>query len=1023
MNLTAVEIFSAMICLGAPQTLFRPSGSETSHSESSAENVRLNSYEAMADFKADYARFRVIDIRPTPDSPHMIAAVDLNKDSTIDLIHTNWLSQSISVHENNEVHGFASRVDYTVGGEASMLASADFDSDCDIDIAVASVSTGKIITFQNDGSGVLSFWKSYPLGQIVGGVCSADLDKDGDMDLAATLWEAGKVFILTNSGLGEFTPSSSHDVGPTPYQVISRDLNSDGYEDIIVGNADHYGGGGSISVLSNLTDGNFGDAKEYDAGSYTLYVASEDLDGDGDYDVTALNRDSNTMALFLNDGFGELNLSALIPTGPVPTWIELFDLDNDSDKDILVVNSKANSGMPGSLLLLWNNGIGSFSLEEFVTLGIGPRTVAVGDFDGDRDVDLGITCWDDNAVWILENQLADSNPSLLSVSDVPNDQGGKVSLIWSSTYLDTNTTTLPYYSIWRSLPPGENPAGPVITPADISIDFNGPGYRFAEAQSETLAWEWIANQPAHRFSEYSYTAPTLYDSMSGTDGRHFFLISAHTSDPNIFFDSRPMSGYSVDNLSPSPVIQLSALPVLGSGIKLQWSPPEDVPDIMEYNIYRSSVPDASPTHADKIGSVVVTAFTDHDPPSGEALYYRVTAVDSNGNEGLPSPAASVSPAVTLNFDYGTGWNLISLPFPVSNPAISALFQNAGSLAYAYDDGYLAFNELSSRKGFWLRFNNPDRLTVTGYPVTSDSLQLDSGWNLIGSISESLSAEDVLQRSGEFLSSRFFGYTSSGYAAATSLEPGRAYWVKASSPGILFLRSPDQFMKSSAPDPLAMLNQITFVDAKGNSQTMYYGASTEDLSRWMELPPSPPEGVFDVRFSHDLSLIQFDKSTLTDFAIRLAHIEYPLTISWKTIQQDHLGALQLDGATVPLSGAGMIVVSNPVFEVTLRKSSHELHRVPTEFSLEQNYPNPFNPRTEIRYGLPTASYISVTVHNSIGQLVGTLVNGVQPDGYHSAAWDASAGSLPSGVYFARMVATSVDDPTVSFSRVVRMLMVK
>jgi hypothetical protein len=70
--------------------------------------------------------------------------------------------------------------------------------------------------------------------------------------------------------------------------------------------------------------------------------------------------------------------------------------------------------------------------------------------------------------------------------------------------------------------------------------------------------------------------------------------------------------------------------------------------------------------------------------------------------------------------------------------------------------------------------------------------------------------------------------------------------------------------------------------------------------------------------------------------------------------------------------------------------------PTKFTLEQNYPNPFNPTTQIRYGLPHRSQVSLTVFNSIGQTVSELANGEQEGGYHEVQFNGAG--LASGVYF-------------------------
>jgi hypothetical protein len=76
-------------------------------------------------------------------------------------------------------------------------------------------------------------------------------------------------------------------------------------------------------------------------------------------------------------------------------------------------------------------------------------------------------------------------------------------------------------------------------------------------------------------------------------------------------------------------------------------------------------------------------------------------------------------------------------------------------------------------------------------------------------------------------------------------------------------------------------------------------------------------------------------------------------------------------------------------------------LPIAVSLEQNYPNPFNPSTTIRYGLPKRSNVTLTVFNTLGQVVATLVNETQNAGHHDVKFEASG--LASGVYFYRLQA--------------------
>ena len=81
-------------------------------------------------------------------------------------------------------------------------------------------------------------------------------------------------------------------------------------------------------------------------------------------------------------------------------------------------------------------------------------------------------------------------------------------------------------------------------------------------------------------------------------------------------------------------------------------------------------------------------------------------------------------------------------------------------------------------------------------------------------------------------------------------------------------------------------------------------------------------------------------------------------------------------------------------------------LPVVFDLANNYPNPFNPATTIKYALPQAADVALTVYNVLGQPVRTLVAEHQNAGRYAVEWDAtndSGHSLSSGMYFYRMAA--------------------
>ncbi|UCE19122.1 MAG: M6 family metalloprotease domain-containing protein [Gemmatimonadota bacterium] len=105
--------------------------------------------------------------------------------------------------------------------------------------------------------------------------------------------------------------------------------------------------------------------------------------------------------------------------------------------------------------------------------------------------------------------------------------------------------------------------------------------------------------------------------------------------------------------------------------------------------------------------------------------------------------------------------------------------------------------------------------------------------------------------------------------------------------------------------------------------------------------------------------------------------------------------------------------------------------PHDYSLSQNYPNPFNATTTIRYTLPggewkteygerrTLYHTTLTIYNTLGQKVRTLVNEEKEQGEYTMKWDGSdkdGREVSSGIYFYRL-------ETGPFSKTKRLLLLK
>ena len=82
----------------------------------------------------------------------------------------------------------------------------------------------------------------------------------------------------------------------------------------------------------------------------------------------------------------------------------------------------------------------------------------------------------------------------------------------------------------------------------------------------------------------------------------------------------------------------------------------------------------------------------------------------------------------------------------------------------------------------------------------------------------------------------------------------------------------------------------------------------------------------------------------------------------------------------------------------------------DYRLFQNYPNPFNPSTTIKYSLPAEGNVKLSVFNTIGQELETLVSEYQSAGTYEILWKAD--QYTSGVYFYKFEVTGNDGALVN-----------
>ncbi len=223
----------------------------------------------------------------------------------------------------------------------------------------------------------------------------------------------------------------------------------------------------------------------------------------------------------------------------------------------------------------------------------------------------------------------------------------------------------------------------------------------------------------------------------------------------------------------------------------------------------------SDIEADRAGNILVVGeytdtslrFDTHDISSGGSTF--------DGFLAKIGPVSGSTPA-EQTVSVTQGWNLVSLPAIPVNDSVQVLFPGASSGAFAYTSGgYQIRLVMDPGSGYWLKYRSSGSVNIDGTAILLDTIQVTTGWNLIGAISQPIPVSSITSIPPGMVTSNIFGYTN-GYVKEDSIDPGNGYWIKVSGNGQLILSA----------GPTTSANHIRIVPTS-------------------ELPPSPPaSGISD-----------------------------------------------------------------------------------------------------------------------------------------------------------------------------------
>ena len=144
----------------------------------------------------------------------------------------------------------------------------------------------------------------------------------------------------------------------------------------------------------------------------------------------------------------------------------------------------------------------------------------------------------------------------------------------------------------------------------------------------------------------------------------------------------------------------------------------------------------------------------------------------------------------VSVNYQSGWNLISLPVEVEDNHYQSIFPNSepGTLYSFTDNVYSWETEMNYGQGYWLFFNLEGTEVLTGECVSSLTISMNEGWNMISTGSYSVDISDIGDPGGIIIENAVFGFDENYFIPAT-LEPGQGYWLRTNSTGFMTIGSP------------------------------------------------------------------------------------------------------------------------------------------------------------------------------------------------------------------------------------------
>lgn len=336
----------------------------------------------------------------TGDYERAVAVGDFNNDCKPDLAVASVDSVGsgiVSILIGLGTGSFMPHNDFDAGLFPRAVAVGDFNNDCNLDLAVANSESNTVSILLGTGTGSFGPHNDFGVGSRPRSVAVGDFDRDGKLDLAVVNYSGNNVSILIGKGTGSFEEHNDLDTGIDPLGVAVGDFNGDGKLDLAVPSSSNH----TVSILPGMGTGSFDPKIDVVSRFASSSAAVGDFNRDGKLDLAITSEFTDRNSILLNTTgycFSGFRPKTNFDTGSQPISVTAGDFDNDGKLDLATANFNSNN-----VSILLGDGTGIFMPKPPVELGTGsfPRSVAVGDFNCDGNLDLAAANFGKDTVSIL----------------------------------------------------------------------------------------------------------------------------------------------------------------------------------------------------------------------------------------------------------------------------------------------------------------------------------------------------------------------------------------------------------------------------------------------------------------------------------------------------------------------------------------------------------------------------------------------------------------------------------------------